>query len=82
MVIIPLNLVCSHPEMQEQVGLLASSDQAQTLMRDGMRGMHNGRNCICPNFLISLLLLYYRSIAVLGSTVEGAATWLAKQIFK
>jgi hypothetical protein len=57
MVIIPLNLVCSYPEMQEQVGLLTCSDQAQTIMGDGMRCMHNGRYCICPNFLISLLLL-------------------------
>ena len=35
MVIIPLNLMCSYPEIQEQVGLPACSDQAQTIMRDG-----------------------------------------------
>jgi hypothetical protein len=57
MVIIPLNLMCSYPEMQEQLGLPACSDQAQTIMRDGMRVRHNGKNCICPDFLISLLLL-------------------------
>ena len=46
-----------YSEMQEQVGLPACSDQAQNIMRDGTRGRHNGRNCICPNFLVSLLLL-------------------------
>jgi len=49
--------MCSYPEMQEQVGLPACSEQAQTNMGDGMRDRHNGRNCICPNFLTSLLLL-------------------------
>jgi len=73
--------MCSYREMQEQVGLTACSDQEQTNMGDGMRGRHNGRNCICPNFLISLLLLTAGSSLSHSSTVADVATWLAKQIF-
>jgi hypothetical protein len=36
--------MCSYPEVQDWIGLPACSDQAQTIMRDGMKGRHNGRN--------------------------------------
>ena len=72
--------MCSYPEVQDWIGLPACIDQAQTIMRDGMKGRHNGRNWICPKFLISFTPCC-RGIAIPGNTIEGAATWLAKRIF-
>jgi len=43
--------MCSYPEMQEQLGLPACSDQAQTIMRDGMRGRHNEETAFALIFL-------------------------------